>query len=469
MGAPGSQLFSDNLSYPDSLWNFENGAFISNDAIWYFTPPLPPYGSGIYNLELRMETDFPCRDRTNKSVEIMVMPKINPDTSWTNKQCGTDVEFTFNANPTEVNDYSYYIDDRHNPNSPITTTHIFTYPFNYPGIYLFTQYISNLNGCYDSIIDYLHVYPNPIADFSADINEGCEALAVNFINNSFIEWDSLYNNGSSTIITWDWEFGDGEIFPDSSSSHTYNTDSTGSIISYFPALYIETNFGCYGYFELIDGITIHPTPIPFISTPAIQLGPGLYNFDGSDSKTSNGADADATNFDFVWIINGEVLADENEENINYQFSPNLNYQSVNDPIEYEVCLLLRDKFTFSDTTQCDSIYCIQLFVDYFKGLYVPNALAPNGGMPETDEFLPKGKSLKEYNLQIFDTWGNLVWQTSALTTLDGKPTTAWKGTTLDNKPLQQGTYVWKIYAKFSDGSVWPGIDGKTTGPIYLIR
>ena len=157
------------------------------------------------------------------------------------------------------------------------------------------------------------------------------------------------------------------------------------------------------------------------------------------------------------------------ENINYQFSPNLNYQSVNDPIEYEVCLLLRDKFTFSDTTQCDSIYCIQLFVDYFKGLYVPNALAPNGGIPGTDEFLPKGQSLKEYNLQIFDTWGNLVWQTSDITTKDGKPATAWKGTTLDNKPLQQGTYVWKIYAKFSDGSVWPGIDGKTTGPIYLIR
>ena len=100
---------------------------------------------------------------------------------------------------------------------------------------------------------------------------------------------------------------------------------------------------------------------------------------------------------------------------------------------------------------------------------MPNALAPNGNSGEASYFLPKGKSLKDYNLQIFDTWGNLVWQTSVLTALDGKPAIAWEGTTLDNKPLQQGTYVWKIYAKFSDDSIWPGIDGKTTGPIYLIR
>ena len=125
----------------------------------------------------------------------------------------------------------------------------------------------------------------------------------------------------------------------------------------------------------------------------------------------------------------------------------------------------------SSLYQCASDTCIApgLYVDYFRGLYVPNALAPNGNSGEASYFLPKGKSLKEYNLQIFDTWGNLVWQTSALTTLDGKPAIAWEGTTLDNKPLQQGTYVWKIYAKFSDGSVWPGIDGKITGPIYLIR
>ena len=196
---------------------------------------------------------------------------------------------------------------------------------------------------------------------------------------------------------------------------------------------------------------------------------GLYNFDGSQSTASNGVVATSNEFNFLWITDNDTLWDQiNEVNINYQYPSNSYYPSANDPVLYDVCLILIDE---NSLLQCADTFCIEpkLFVDYFKGLYVPSALAPNANSGETSCFLPKGKSLTEYNLQIFDTWGNLVWQTSALTTLDGKPAIAWKGTTLDNKPLQQGTYVWKIYAKFSDGSVWPGIDEKTTGSIYLIR
>jgi hypothetical protein len=88
---------------------------------------------------------------------------------------------------------------------------------------------------------------------------------------------------------------------------------------------------------------------------------------------------------------------------------------------------------------------------------------------ETSYFLPKGQSLEEYHLEIFDTWGNLVWQTKEITIFDKKPSIPWMGNTKDDKPLPQGTYVWKIYAKFTDGSNWQGINGKTTGSIYLIR
>ena len=156
----------------------------------------------------------------------------------------------------------------------------------------------------------------------------------------------------------------------------------------------------------------------------------------------------------------------NEVNINYQYSSNSNYQSENDPILYDVCLILIDE---NSQFQCADTFCIEprLFVDYFKGLYVPSALAPNANSGETSCFLPKGRSLTEYNLQIFDTWGNLVWQTTKLDNT-GKPEIGWDGTS-KGLPVPQGTYVWKIYAKFSDGNIWPGIDGKTTGPIYLIR
>ena len=74
-------------------------------------------------------------------------------------------------------------------------------------------------------------------------------------------------------------------------------------------------------------------------------------------------------------------------------------------------------------------------------------------------------------MQIFDSWGNLIWQTEKIREQDGKPETGWDGRTLDGKPCPQGTYIWKIYAKFSDGTTWENKNGngEVTGTLYLIR
>ena len=58
---------------------------------------------------------------------------------------------------------------------------------------------------------------------------------------------------------------------------------------------------------------------------------------------------------------------------------------------------------------------------------------------------------------------------------NGKPVKGWDGNDLNGTPLPQGTYLWKIYAKFSDGSIWEGMlyEGEEKrvkeGAIYLIR
>ena len=57
-----------------------------------------------------------------------------------------------------------------------------------------------------------------------------------------------------------------------------------------------------------------------------------------------------------------------------------------------MCLKLVDR---NSSFQCWDTVCIDpgLFVDYFKSLNVPNALAPGGNSGEAAVFLPKGKSL----------------------------------------------------------------------------
>ena len=146
-------------------------------------------------------------------------------------------------------------------------------------------------------------------------------------------------------------------------------------------------------------------------------------------------------------------------------------------------LLVEDKFDINGIKCKDSIeYTFP--IEYYNGLYVPNSLAPGSGSAydEWTYFLPKGKSLIQYSLTIFDKFGNMVFKTSKLD-VSGSPLEAWDGTR-NGIPLPQGTYVWKIRAVFSDGSVWPGIGysgnpddpynsqkdkGKTSGALYLIR
>ena len=470
-----NNIFNDSLSFPNPLWIFDNGALTSNDSIWYLNTLNPLYNQGIYNLELNMSSSFiseatnqKCSSSLNKNVEILVVPKLNPDTTWTNSQCGTDVEFTFKGNPQNVNSYSYIIEDSYNNPPPITSTHEFSYKFDYPGTYVFNQYIYNLNGCYDSLVNYLKVYPKPNAEFITSSFSGCENLKIDFTDISYIQYDSLFENGSAEITSWNWEFGDNGTSSDINPSHTYQT-LNGNISYYSPSLYIETNHGCSNYIQKTDYLIIHPTPIAKITTPLSELGPGLYNFDASQSQTSGGQLINPDLFNFIWTTNNDTLWDNLKDvNINYQYPPNTNYPNTSVQTFYDVCLILIDE---NSQFQCVDTFCIEplLFVNYFKGLNIPNALAPDDKSGQSSYFLPKGQSLKEYKIEIFDSWGNLVWQDDKLTEFDQKPATPWYGETLDNQPLPQGTYIWKIYAKFTDGSIWQGIDGKTTGSIYLIR
>lgn len=72
--------------------------------------------------------------------------------------------------------------------------------------------------------------------------------------------------------------------------------------------------------------------------------------------------------------------------------------------------------------------------------YAPNAFTPNkDGI--NDEFITKGKGIKEFHIVIIDRWGNRLFESSDLY----EP---WKGTKKGSQDLcQQDVYVWKVYIK----------------------
>jgi len=128
---------------------------------------------------------------------------------------------------------------------------------------------------------------------------------------------------------------------------------------------------------------------------------------------------------------------------------------------YPVMLVTVSEQGCHDTT-------IVMYDMMFKGLYVPNAMAPGGTIQETRSWKPAGVNLASYRAEIYNSHGMLLWSSSLLDE-NGAPAESWDGT-FNSKPCQQDVYVWKINAIFRDGSIWQNLDvGERNGlsePVY---
>lgn len=264
----------------------------------------------------------------------------------------------------------------------------------------------------------IEIKPTPEAFILPDTS-GCAPLQITFQGDS----------GSYHL----WNFGDNTIF---TSNPTHIFDSPGL---YKVKLISEYSNLCRD----ADSIEIRVFPKP--ESQFTYTSSGGYPEQLTFVNTSAGAS------ECIWDFgNGQVM-----------FTC-----EVNEPIEYNntgnynITLITLNQYGCYDTAAV--IHTVS-----FKGLFVPNAFAPEHPDPGVNLFLPKGIGILEYTIQIFDTWGNLVWQSSALD--EGIPTEGWDGRNENGEFYPQDVYVWKVMAKFMDGTNWSGDNGKTYGTVTLIR
>lgn len=123
-------------------------------------------------------------------------------------------------------------------------------------------------------------------------------------------------------------------------------------------------------------------------------------------------------------------------------------------------------------SNCFGIVKKTIVIKFLGGLFLPNAFMPNSTNRDLNTFKAKGTQLKEWSMQVFNSFGQLIWQTTKLDS-NGSPVEGWDGT-FKGAPAQQGVYIWQISATFLDGSKWKGMSynnslPKRTGVINLIR
>jgi gliding motility-associated-like protein len=202
-----------------------------------------------------------------------------------------------------------------------------------------------------------------------------------------------------------------------------------------------------------ETVTIDPTPVgKFTVTENYNDQPGTVKMNNFTEMT--------TGINFLWDF-GDGSPKSSE------FEPVATYST-----DGKYTIALKTYYgNLGDGCEDITYYTFDLL---FHSLYVPNAFRPQPSTSGTDNlFNAVGTNLKQYHIQIFDSFGRLMWE-SADTDDKGKPKGGWDGM-YQGQYMPQGNYLWRISAIFRDDVPWegnvlyPGDTPKTSGTFVLIR
>ncbi len=260
------------------------------------------------------------------------------------------------------------------------------------------------NSCPDSIIKPVRIYPNPLARFNMSQSDSCGPFTVNFTNTSIPN-----DTGSISIMSFIWNFGDGNTSNSRNPSHIFNRGNQFDSI-YNITLTAISEHGC------IDTATnlarAYPKPIAdFELSDTSGCGPLLVNF------TNNSIPNDTGNINimsFSWNFGNGVSSSASDTSVQFIAA------SINDSI-YNVRLIASSEHGCLDTLtqtvrvhpkptldldQSDTLSCDPLIVD-FEAINVVNAVtfAWNFGDGNTSTANPTSHAFR--GRSFFDTIYNI--------------------------------------------------------------
>jgi len=397
---------------------------------------------GTYTVKLVHTTSTGCSDSTTQIVLVYPTPSLSMQPVLVaGDSCSLPQTYQFNNSSTGT--IGVFWDFNYASNPGLDTSRLVspTFTFTQAGIYTVALIGESAFGCTDTLLRQILVRDGVTAGIDVQPLSGCAPLEIHATNLS------QFNSSLDTLIGLIWDFGDGTIVSDTAQSQFYTYAIAGTY------RVTMTAFMASGCSDVVvsQPVTVHPTP---------EAG---FRIDRVNLRTRQMINLTVTsdpNTTYLWTFGDGTSSTEFEPE--HVYDPN---RSGLDSLD--VCLVATNSFGCKDSV-CTSLWLWPAQLD------VPNALAPDITYAGEDAvFLPKGHSLMEYELMIFDKWGNVVFTSTALDA-SGIPSEAWNGR-LNNTgdPLPMGAYVWKIRAVFDDGTNWlterNKIGKRDYGTVTLIR
>lgn len=266
----------------------------------------------------------------------------------------------------------------------------------------YTLTVSDAIGCTSSTVIPAVVNDIPSISITNNISQGCVPLCVNFNASS--------NTSLQSLI---WNSGSGATASGNSANFCFYDAANYTVT----ATAID-NAGCSNTATTV--IVGHPIPVAdFNFAPLFPV----VNTDATVNFTDASHNGNVVAWNWYFMNTATYTS-------NYQ-NPNFTYLEAGN---YEVALVVK-----TDKGCMDTIVKTIIVGEDF-GIYVPNAFTPNqDGLNDT--FQPKAFGIKKYELEIFDRWGERIYETKVIDAgWDGK---VHRG--IDYGVIcPEGVYTWKI-------------------------
>ncbi len=384
------------------VWSFGDSSVV--DSTQY---PMHIYTHrGSFSVSLISTTNFGCADTFNLNTVVHPLPAA--DFTTMNVCNGTPVDFINNSSiATNVTNDSidsggWTLGD----NAGLVTTTNVTHLYTDTGTYTVELIVESTFGCIDSVMKVVTVNPVPVVLFTTNDTIGCEPLCATFQNSSFVP--------NASVSSWLWTFGDSSASSNSQDAfHCYTNDSVSSPLFFSPQLTVTSDSGCANTLAKTNYITVFPSPVA--------------DFSVSPQTT-------AITDPIISILNASIGSDTNS----WSFGDNQTVITMDpsphtyaDTGTYTIMLISNTQYGCKDT----AYQTVIVEPDFL--FYIPNAFSPNDD-GVNDTFTGKGIFIKEFEMMIYDRWGNLIYKTETIEKpWDGK---ANKGTEF----AQVDVYVYAI-------------------------
>jgi len=398
--------FTENSTGNINAWNWQFG----NGGVSIIQNPTELYNfEGVFNVSLTVTTTDNCVHTYNSPVEIYPTP--NPQflaTDVCDGNAATFTDFSTVSNQYTTNTITTWNWDYGTTPASSSTGQFGSHIYPQDGSYTVTLDVVTNNNCTNSVQAPVTIHPNPVIDFTSPNPDGCTTWCPDFTNNCHVS--------SGTIVTYLWDFGDGNTSLNYAPNHCYDNNTLQNI-SFDITLTATSDQGCVTTDSELALITVYPNPVAdfTIDHTTRTIYDPVFEFTNTSLLNDNN----------LW--NFSNLGTSTDVDPSYTFSNE-------DEGTYVVCLEVTTQYGCIDDT------CQTVNVEGIANLYVANTFTPDGdGI--NDFFKPAiyGYSEENYTFMIFDRWGLLIYQTNNINN-------SWDGR-FKGSDVQQDTYVWKLKAQ----------------------